>query len=213
MTTGTITEITPTGFYAFVEFPPDLLAKREVSEVTVWIDDGRHISTEQRKKAYALIRDIAWSHGYDPEEAKGWLKYDFMAKTGVGYFSLSDVDMTTARYFIDHMVEHCILWDVPCKESLLNRAEDIDKYLYLCLYHRKCCICGGHADVHHAEDRVGMGRNREDIIHLGMRIMPLCRKHHNQCHDQGQEEFNDKWHIYGIAADETLCEKLRLRFE
>ncbi len=209
MTTGTVTEVTPNGFYAYVEFPPEQLTRRQVTQVTVWIGDGRTISPDQRRKAYALINDIAWHHGYHPEEAKGWLKYDYMAKSGADGFSLGDTDMTTARRFIDHLVEHCILWDVPCKESLLHRAEDIGRYLYLCLYHRKCCICGGGADCHHTK-AVGMGADRGEICHIGLPAMALCRKHHQEAHQTGQAAFEEKWHVYGIALDEALVERLKL---
>lgn len=34
------------------------------------IDDGRHISSAQRKKIYATIRDISDWSGYVPEEQK-----------------------------------------------------------------------------------------------------------------------------------------------
>ncbi|MFQ9151616.1 MAG: putative HNHc nuclease [Blautia sp.] len=56
-----------------------------------------NISIEQRKKAYATIRDISDYTGYLPEVQKEWLKYLHIANTGCRYFSLSDCSMDTAR--------------------------------------------------------------------------------------------------------------------
>ena len=54
------------------------------------LDDGRRITAEQRKKAYATMKDIAAYTGYLPEEQKEWLKYLHISRTGSDYFSLSD---------------------------------------------------------------------------------------------------------------------------
>lgn len=92
---------------------------------------------------------------------------------------------------------------------MLNRTDDIYRYLYLCLAHRKCAICNDHADVHHV-DRIGMGRDRERIVHEGLLAVALCRKHHNAAH-LGESELFEKYHIHGIALDKYLCQRLSLR--
>jgi len=57
-----------------------------------------------------------------------------------------------------------------------------------------------------------MGRDREEIIHEGMRVLPLCREHHAEAHQTGQESFNSKWHIEsGIVLDKTLCRIYKLK--
>ena len=63
----------------------DLIAGKHARSCTVWIPDGRGITPEQRKKAYATIADIADYTGELPEVAKEWLKYLHIARTGV-YF-------------------------------------------------------------------------------------------------------------------------------
>ena len=67
--------------------------------------------------------------------------------------------MTTAKSFINYLIEFCFHWSVPTKDSLLNQTDDISKYLYLCLANRRCAICNKPAEVHHV-DRIGMGRDR-----------------------------------------------------
>jgi hypothetical protein len=186
-----------------------LLEKQGITEVEIKLIDGRSISGVQRKKAYALFRDISLHTGYIPDEVKEVMKADYIAATGEQDFSLSNCDMTTARRFIDHVVEACLMHDIPCQDSLLDRAEDIARYLYLCLVHQKCCLCGKKAHVHHV-DRIGMGANRNEICHEGYQAMALCWKHHQEAHRISRDEFNRTYHVFGIKLDAFLCRKLRL---
>lgn len=189
-----------------------LLRKQGINDVEVRLLDGRTRSTEQVRKVYALLRDISQYTGYAPEEVKELLKYNFMIDHDAEYFSMHDVDMTTAREFITYLIDFCLEWDVPCQDRLLNLAEDISRYLYMCLAHRKCAICGAKADVHHV-DAVGMGRDRDDIIHIGMRAIALCREHHIEIETIGNHAFFEKYHVYGIELDEWLCNILNLNMK
>ena len=181
-----------------------LLAKRQITGCEVRLDDGRRLSAEQRKKIYASMRDIADYTGYTPEQVKALWKYDFIAKTGCDYFSLSDCNMTTANEFLSYLIDFCLEHDIPTIDSLLERSPDISRYLYSCLIHKRCCITQKNAQLHHV-DAVGMGRDRKDIVHVGMRVMPLHWKLHREAHTIGQKTFNEKYHIYGIKADEDIC--------
>lgn len=185
------------------------LIQKNVSAVELRLDDGRSISAVQRKKIFALVRDVADWCGHDPEEIRGFLTWDFRSLTGGPDFSLSDVDMTTAREFITYLIGFCFRWGVPTRDSLLERTDDIGKYLYLCLEHRKCAVCNDRAEVHHV-DAVGMGRDREGIVHEGMRAIALCRKHHQEAHQLGPE-FMRRYHVFGIRLDGYLCKVLRLK--
>jgi len=182
---------------------------RHPQTVELRINDGRTISVQQRKKIFAIIRDISLWSGHEPEYLRGMLTWDFCAKAELEVFSLSDVDMSTARQFIDYLIDFCFSFGVPTKESLLARTDDIGKYLYLCLEHRRCAVCNAPAEVHHV-DRIGMGRDRERIVHVGLRAIALCPKHHEEAH-RGEKEFFRRYHIYGIPLDEHLCEQLGLR--
>jgi len=66
----------------------EMLVRKKISKAEIRFDDGRHISAEQRKKAYATIRDIADYTGYPPEEMKEIMKYEHMIRTGDGYLSI-----------------------------------------------------------------------------------------------------------------------------
>ncbi len=207
--TGYISEIHPgEGFYAFIPFAEThLLDRRQITEIEARIDDGRIISADQRKKVYATLRDIGTYTGHTPDEVKALMKYDHIAKTGCDYFSLSDCSMTTANEFLSHLLDFCVEWDIPTADRLLSRSPDISRAVYACLIHKRCVICGKPAQLHHV-DRIGMGRDRREITHEGMRAQPLCggvRGHHDEAHSLGQKTFDDKYHVYGIRIDRELC--------
>lgn len=190
-------------------------------DVRVIWNDRRTISPEQQRKAWAILGEICVWAGYHPrekEDVNAHLKQRFLLQQVEEYqrqmFSLSDCSMTMAREYIDFLIEFCLMNDVPTRFSLAEYAEDVQKYVYACLLHKKCCICGKKADIHHCDgSTVGMGNNRKKINHVGRKLMPLCRQHHNECHNIGQTEFNVKYHVDGIIADEKLCRKLGLKSE
>lgn len=188
----------------------EFLQTHDVTECSVRVEDGRRISAIQRRKVYALLRDIADWTGYEPQELKELMKYDFLSQCedGTQYFSLSDADMTTARNFITYLIEFCVVNAVPCKVSLLQQCEDIERYVYACVAHRRCAICGQKAEIHEVE-RVGMGRDRRKIHHLGQLVEPLCRQHHAEVDQLGQKSFDEKYHLQGIRLDEQLCRILK----
>lgn len=191
-----------------------LLQQQGITQAEIRLDDGRTISAQQRKKAYATIRDIAIYTGYFPEEAKEIMKYYFIAETGEKYFSLSDCSMSTAREFISYVIDFCLEWNVPCRDNLLDRCDDVSRYLYSCLKYKRCCLCGKPAEIHHAEDsRVGMGRDRHEICHVGLNAFALCRGHHTEAHAVPEAEFCAKYHIYPIKIDNTIAEVYRLNTE
>lgn len=223
------------GFYSFTPFADTyLLDKRGITEGRLILEDGRHISADQRRKVFALIGDITdWlvapgkgkrtraeyetlremhllytiEHldGYeDSEKVRRQLTTHYCEILDIAPFSLSNVDVTTARDFIDWLVELCVQHGIPCLDTLLNRCEDRSRYLYACVAHRRCAICGAKADIHHAHGRIGMGGNRRNICHIGSKIQPLCRRHHSEAHNIGQDDFDNKYHLTHIEVDEEM---------
>lgn len=185
------------------------LLQKQVESIEIRLTDGREISAEQRRKVFALVRDIADWCGEEPEYIRKFTMFECRITNGIEPFSLSDCDMSTAREYISYLIDFCFCHGVPTRDTLLNRTDDISKYLYSCLVHRKCAVCNKQADVHHI-DTVGMGRDRTKINHSGMEAIALCREHHQEAHTRGQAFF-DKYHIYGTRLDENLCKILNLR--
>lgn len=185
------------------------ICKRQIKDVKVQLMDGRRITDKQRRCCYALIKAIADWAGDDTASMKQLLKVEFLAtqveQIGEEIFSLSNAPVSLIAEFERWLVRFVIVNDIPLKFGLLGFVDDTEDYIYSCLINKTCCICGRHSDLHHV-DHVGMGRDREEIIHEGMRVLPLCRVHHNEAHERGQASFNEFYHIdSAITLDKTLC--------
>lgn len=195
-----------------IEAPYDNFARmcrREYKNVEVTFIDSRPLSDKQRRSCYAMIREIARWSGDDERSMKEILKIDFWAgellETADRLFSLSNAPMSIVASFQSWLVKFILSNDIPTKRPLLDFVDDIDDYVVACLASKKCVICGRRADLHHVS-AVGMGRNRDDIIHEGMEVLPLCRDHHTEIHTIGRSSFLAKYHLNGgIEADQTIC--------
>jgi hypothetical protein len=219
-TIGHIVKIDESGAATITAVLPNLYhaCDRKYDTVEIILPDGRRISPEQRRKIYALLGEIAEfvdgvRNAETVEDAKNVMKWEFVLKRMESQerklFSLSDCDMTTAREFITYLIDFIVKNDIPTKVSLLEHCEDIGRYVLACMYSRKCCVCGKHADIHHI-DRVGMGNDRNEIHNVGRRALPLCREHHTLIHND-ERGFLEKYHLEPIILDKALCKKLKLR--
>ena len=196
------------GTYLYALLPKESLAgeigkfsKNGILTGELRIDDGRTISSKQRKKAWATLGDISLWNGDDREINHWWLKIMFMTKNNVQPFSLSDCSMTTARHYISFLLDFCLEQGLPLSEPILNRTDDIDATLYASLKHRRCIICGRNGEIHH-RDAIGMGNNRKKIDDSQHRKICLCRTHHTEAHKIGNKAFENKYHVYGIVFNE-----------
>lgn len=179
----------------------EILVDKHIKKAEMRFDDGRSISADQRKMAYATIRDIADYTGYFPEEQKEWLKYLYVAKTGKEYISLSDCSMDEAREFINVILEYAIENGVQLTEQAIKRTDDIGKYLYFCIKHGKCAVCGVKGEIHH-EDAIGMGNDRKTLDDRNHKKICLCRTHHTIAHQMGVERFQNSYKVYGIKVED-----------
>jgi predicted Fe-S protein YdhL (DUF1289 family) len=180
-------------------------------DVRVIWHDRRTISPEQQRKAWAILVEICVWAGYHPrekEDVNAHLKQRFLLQQVEEYqrqaFSLSDCSMTRAREYIDFLIEFCLMNDVPTRFSLAEYAEDVQKYVYACLIHKKCAVCGKKADLHHVS-AIGAGYNRNEKPQIGNLVLPLCREHHMEYHNIGHSEFMDKYHFEPVCLDERLA--------
>ena len=192
------------------------LSKRRYEKVTVVFHDGRYISAEQRRKAYVLIGAIADFTGDTVEGEKERLKWEFIKNRHTDIakklFSLSDCSMTTAKEFISYTIDFMLEHDIGQGLQLSKHCDDIEKYVYSCLIHKKCAVCNKPAECHHW-DAVGMGRDRSNICHVGMKAIPLCREHHTIAHTKGKSWLIDEQHLMPIAIDEQIAKVYKLKKE
>lgn len=185
------------------------MTRREYKQVRCQLVDSRKHSDKQRRSVYAMIGEIAAYMGEYPADAKEFLKLQFMAdeieSTTDAIFSMRDAPMSLVAAFQSYLARFIVRHDIPTKKPMLEYVDDIRDYVYACIIHKKCVICGKRADLHHI-DRVGMGRDREEIIHEGMEAISLCREHHELIHRKGEKEVFELYHLDGgIVLDKTLC--------
>lgn len=184
------------------------LIRREYKEVKVTFVDSRPVSDKQRRACWMILGAIAEWAGYSKTKINDLLKIRFLVdelqETGAEIFSLSDAPMSLVCAYQRFLVEFVVDNDVPCSFRLLDFVDDVEAYVYACLAAKKCCVCGKKADLHHV-DHVGMGRDRDEIIHEGMRVLPLCREHHTEAHTAGEATFEERYHLTPIEADKTIC--------
>ena len=186
-----------------------ILTHRKVKEAFIEYIDSRPLSDKQRRMCYALIRAISDWNGDSAESTKTALKLDFwkdhIETLGDKIFSLSNAPMSLVSEFQRYLVRFIIDNDIPLKFPLLDYVDDIKDYTYACLIHKKCVVCGKHADLHHI-DTIGMGNDRNEVQHIGREVLSLCREHHTEIHAIGKQEFFEKYHLDGgIIADRTIC--------
>lgn len=209
---GTIVSANASGLTITVPYDPRYVTQHW-HEVEVSIPDGRTISPEQRRKAYALMGEIATWSGMTPDEVKLTHKHEFVQRHLEGLhrelFSLADCDMTTARQFIYYLIDFVLEFDVPLQVPLVSVCDDVKQAVYACLMHKKCIVCGQKCDLHHV-NRIGMGNDRRKVEHLGRLCLPLCRVHHVEVDHLGDRTFMAKYHLEPVEIDEKIAKLYKL---
>ena len=206
------------GFTVFVPYTDWMtMIKRGYSRCLVQLKDERPLSHKQRNACYALLKAISDWSGMTKEDTKEYFKLKFLAddiaETGEKIFSLGDAPMSLICQFQRFIVDFIIANDVPCDFDILQFVDDMPSYIYACLAHKKCAICGRKADLHHSTEKVGMGRDRDQIDHLGMDVQPLCRECHEEAHMLGQKTFDEKYHLCSVPLDKSMCVLYGLKFK
>ena len=190
------------------------MVTREYKDVSIQLVDSRPLSAKQRRNCYAMIREISEWVGDDPEEVKDLMKIQFMESElwdmADGMFSLSNAPMSLVAAFQSFLANFIVKHNIPTKKAMLEYVDDIEAYVYACTVTKKCVVCGLFADLHH-HTPIGVGANRKEMIHEGLPVMPLCRKHHQEAHQKGQKEFDEYYHLVPIIADKTICKLYNLK--
>lgn len=185
-------------------------------ECLIVLKDSRTITAEQRKKAYALLGEIADYMGEMPEYTKRLFKLKFIHDELKGIaddvFSLSNCDVTIAHDFITYLIDFIIAHEIPTKVPLAELCEDVEKFVYACAMKKICCVCGKKAELHHY-DAIGRRYDRDKPVHEGLRALPLCREHHIRAHEISKETFLEEYHLQPITIDKSICKKWRLPYE
>ena len=204
--------------YICVDYTPEFV-RQDMEKAVVFLPDGRKHSIDQHGKVWALIGEIALWAGYKAHESSqvnAVMKRDFLLQrfdrlsaAAIKEFSMSDVDVSTASLYISWLVDFVLENNIPTKRPVTELCEDVQAAVYSAMLHKRCIVCGQKADLHHV-DRVGMGGDRRDMCHIGMRALPLCRTHHQEAHQHGDRVLMDKYHLEPVVIDEKIARVYRL---
>lgn len=174
-------------------------------EVKVILQDLRKITEQQRKFIFALIGEISHYTGEHKEELRTRLSMANAIYREVEVESLSDASVSYSNDLIEFIILHMIDHEIPfSNKPLLEYDYSFNtKQVYAMALKRICVVCGRRADLHHL-DKIGMGNNRNKIDHVGLRVLPLCREHHNEIHMTGDDKFINKYILTPIVVDKKL---------
>ncbi|MCP0885896.1 hypothetical protein LB941_00925 [Ligilactobacillus sp. WILCCON 0076] len=184
-------------------------------QVEVIFPDPRRVTKKQRALYYALLGDIyAWS-GHSVEFLDELFRAKYTIETLGDVISLSDATESTvsdANKLLDIVIDFMFKWRVPFKYGYELLPKEENWYLYRCCKYRVCCICGKHADIHHV-DVLGAGLNRNKVDHTKRHVLPLCRNHHGQIEQYGNEKFGELYKIptTGIKLDEQTLKEIGVK--
>lgn len=186
-------------------------------EVRILWHDRDGITDDQRKKIFAIVAEIACWAGYAPKDARRGLTADFLRKnierlqmSAISLAVNGNCDKGTASLYIDYLINFCLENDVPTSKPLQELADDLERYTYAALMHKRCLICGDKAELHHV-DAIGMGYNRREKPQIGAEVLPLCWKHHREYHDIGKTAFLERYHAGPVKLDKQIAGKYGIR--
>ncbi|EKO1106493.1 hypothetical protein PX454_001071 [Staphylococcus pseudintermedius] len=177
----------------------------------VEVHDNKRISSDQRKKIFALCRDIELHWGEPVEALRQRFQAELQIMNGYKPISLSNCSMKVASELIELIIAFIFHHQIPMQVETSKLLQEDKALLYWATVNRNCVICGKpHSDLAHYET-VGRGFNRKKINHYDKHVLALCREHHNEQHDIGVKSFDKKYHLEDswIKVDERLNKMLK----
>lgn len=141
-------------------------------------------SVRQQGLLFGMFNDIAGQTGYSKEEIHA------MIKGLAGVVSVGETDKDGMGQLIDTTISFVKEHDITLSIKTVEQME-AEQRMEVCTFKKVCMLCGQPADEHHV-DRVGMGRDRDEIEYTG-ELLPLCRVHHTELHSTGDSAFRDKY--------------------
>ena len=180
-------------------------------ECEVVVNDPYKITGKQRRKIFAMVRDIYEYYG----QPMDYLRYMFQKQleflNGYEPISLRNCKRRQASELIQLILDFIFDNNIPMRIATSTLMTNDKYFLYKSTINRKCVICGApNSDLAHYQ-AVGRGRNRNKINHYGNKVLALCRKHHTEQHQIGMDTFNSKYHLTDscVDVDDKLNSMLR----
>ena len=177
----------------------------------VVIEDLYKISSEQRKKIFAMCRDIELYWGEPVESLRQRFQTELEIMNGYEHISLSNCSMKLARELIELIIAFMFHHQIPMRVETSKLLSGDKAMLYWATVNRNCIICGKqNSDLAH-HYAIGRGKNRKTMNHYGYEVLALCREHHSEQHNIGVDTFDKKFHLENswIKVDDKLNAMLK----
>ncbi|MFB2237445.1 putative HNHc nuclease, partial [Staphylococcus aureus] len=151
----------------------DLLENGYPLKAEVEVPDNKKLSIEQRKKIFAMCRDIELHWGEPVESTRKLLQTELEITKGYEEISLRDCSMKVARELIELIIAFMFHHQIPMSVETSKLLSEDKALLYWATINRNCVICGKpHADLAHYE-AVGRGMNRNKMNHYDKHVLAL----------------------------------------
>ena len=177
----------------------------------VVIEDPYKISSEQRKKIFAMCRDIELHWGEPVESLRQRFQTELEIMNGYEHISLSNCSMKLARELIELIIAFMFHHQIPMRVETSKLLNGDKAMLYWATVNRNCVLCGkSNADLAHHYS-IGCGANRKKMQHYDYEVLALCRFHHQEQHNIGVKSFDEKYILQDswIKVDDRLNAMLK----
>ncbi|KAB2215112.1 putative HNHc nuclease [Staphylococcus epidermidis] len=189
----------------------DLLENGYSLIAEVEVPDNKKISIEQRKKIFALCRDIELHWGEPVESLRKRFQAELEIMNGYEEISLRDCSMRVARELIELIIAFMFHHQIPMRVETSKLLSGDKAMLYWATVNRNCVLCGkSNADLAH-HYAIGRGANRKKMQHYDYEVLALCRFHHQEQHNIGVKSFDEKYILQDswIKVDDRLNAMLK----
>lgn len=188
----------------------DLLENGYSLIAEVEVPDNKKLSIEQRKKIFALCRDIELHWGEPVESLRKRFQAELEIMNGYEEISLRDCSMRIASELIELIIAFMFHHQIPMRVETSKLLSGDKAMLYWSTVNRNCVICGKRGELAHHK-AIGRGANRKKMDHYGFEVLCLCREHHQSQHNMGVETFDKLHHLENswLSVDERLNRMLK----
>lgn len=188
----------------------DLLENGYSLIAEVEVPDNKKLSIEQRKKIFALCRDIELHWGEPVESLRKRFQAELEIMNGYYEISLRDCSMRVASELIELIIAFMFHHQIPMRVETSKLLSGDKAMLYWATVNRNCVICGKHGELAHHK-AIGRGANRRKMNHYDYEVLCLCREHHQSQHNMGVETFDKLHHLENswLSVDERLNRMLK----
>lgn len=178
----------------------------------------KRLSKAQNGLIHVLLKQFGEELGWTMQDMKEYQKEQFALSRDLEKFSTANCDMEMANDFIAFIIEQALENEINLYvlnkhdnryKSILKVDKTTERYVIACLRAKTCAICGRKGvDLHHWKTIASAAGTYENDDGLKTPFMSLCRIHHNEFHDKGQKEFEEKYHIEGVWLNPQLVYEL-----